>query len=76
MDEQRHGESLCEKAFCSLFHSARGRPVPNRENACRYVTMVSCLETSVLLVLHSDVTQWINSYLTNRTQTCMVNGRI
>ena len=24
--------------------------------------------------LHPDVIQWINSYLTNRSQTCMVNG--
>ena len=31
-NEQRHGEVLCETAFCSLGHSTRGRPESNREN--------------------------------------------
>ena len=47
-------------AFCSLGHIARGRIGSNRENASvtnarRYVTMVSCLETSALL---SGATGW------------------
>ena len=32
-------------AFCSSALSARGRPESNRENARRYVTVVSCRET-------------------------------
>ena len=41
-----NGRTTTRRAFCSSAHSARGRPESNRKNACRYVTMVSCLKTS------------------------------
>ena len=41
-----NARTTTQRAFCSSAHSARGRPESNRENVRRYVTMVSCLETS------------------------------